>query len=138
MISSLIPDEACNIDSARKRVRRTVNSKQPATEPVKRTRGTGQPPVPAPVFEAASVTRAEDTETPVRRKRGRPPLTAAQLVARSEAAANAVASAARKKKAEATSRLRIGIVSMVQDRDYRTTAQYENYQTWKANLLQAK
>ncbi|KAJ2661667.1 Origin of replication complex subunit 6 [Coemansia sp. RSA 1199] len=138
MISSLIPDEACNIDSARKRVRRTVNSKQPATEPVKRTRSTGQTVVPAPVFEAASVTRAEDTETPVRRKRGRPPLTAAQLAARSEAAANAVASAARKKKAEATSRLRIGIISMVQDRDYRTTSQYENYQAWKANLLQAK
>ncbi|KAJ2354478.1 hypothetical protein GGF43_003245 [Coemansia sp. RSA 2618] len=108
IISTQIPDEIGNVDS------------------------------PPPVFEAASATRKDDVETPVRRKRGRPPMTATQLAAKSEAAAKAVASASRKKKAEATSRLRIGIVAMVQDRDYRTTSQYESYQAWKASMLQAK
>ncbi|KAJ2818770.1 hypothetical protein IWW50_005696, partial [Coemansia erecta] len=138
IISTQISDEIGNVDSAvRKRARRVVNGRHAATEPVKRTVSTRLPAGPPPVFEAASATRKDDVETPVRRKRGRPPMTATQLAAKSEAAAKAVASASRKKKAEATSRLRIGIVAMVQDRDYRTTSQYESYQAWKASMLQA-
>ncbi|KAJ2723867.1 hypothetical protein GGI07_002330 [Coemansia sp. Benny D115] len=34
-------------------------------------------------------------------------------------------------------RPRIGVVSMVQDRDYRETALYANYMVWKENMLQA-
>ncbi|KAJ2310675.1 Origin of replication complex subunit 6 [Coemansia sp. RSA 2705] len=138
-----ISDELGDIDSvARKRARRTASVRQPATEPVKRTNPTrrqapqlGTPPT----FATATVPDGPgDTPVPVRRKRGRPPMSAAQIAAKSEAAAKTAAAAVRRKKAEAASRLRFGIIGMVQDRDYRDTAQYASYQDWKASILKAK
>ncbi|KAJ2852557.1 hypothetical protein IWW36_000186 [Coemansia brasiliensis] len=110
VISTNVPDELGQLlNSARKRTRREATVKQPATEPVNRTRSSNRLGTP-PVFDA-SVPKV--TEPSVRRKPGRPPKTAAQLAAKSEAAVNARAAKARQRKAEAVSRLRFGIISMV-------------------------
>ncbi|KAJ2455064.1 Origin of replication complex subunit 6 [Coemansia sp. RSA 2424] len=72
-------------------------------------------------------------ETPVApKRRGRPAAKTVQT-----AAATAVARiATAKRAAKATAvRPRIGIVSMIQDRDYRETPLYANYQSWRASVL---
>ncbi|KAJ1733732.1 Origin of replication complex subunit 6 [Coemansia biformis] len=128
-----VPDEIGSI--AQKRARRTVDAAQPATEPVRRTYTTrGQLGTP-PVLNTAQQRPADAQETPVRRKRGRPPMTAVQRAAK-EAVKKAAAAASRRKKA-AASRLRIGTVTMIKDQDYRTSQQYADYQLWKANVLKA-
>ncbi|KAJ2799398.1 hypothetical protein H4S07_005446 [Coemansia furcata] len=72
-------------------------------------------------------------ETPVAQKRrGRPATKTAQAAA--TAAVAKLATAKRAAKA-AAARPRIGIVSMIQDRDYRDTPLYANYQSWKASVL---
>ncbi|KAJ2452029.1 Origin of replication complex subunit 6 [Coemansia sp. RSA 2336] len=133
IISSNVPDELGQLpNSARKRTRREAAVSHPATEPVNRTRSSrlGTPPT----FNAPVKSTAEPS---VRRKPGRPPKTAAQLAARSEASVNARAAKNRQRKAEAVSRLRFGIISMIQDRDYKATPQYASYQTWKTSILNA-
>ncbi|KAI9477299.1 hypothetical protein BX667DRAFT_506448 [Coemansia mojavensis] len=108
IISSNVPDELGQLpNSARKRTRRETTVKHPATEPVSRTRSNrfGTPPT----FNAPAKSVAEPS---VRRKPGRPPKTAAQLAAKSEASVNARAAKTRQRKAEAVSRLRFGIISM--------------------------
>ncbi|KAJ2747953.1 hypothetical protein GGI20_000040 [Coemansia sp. BCRC 34301] len=78
-----------------------------------------------------SVSLPEETLV-VPRRRGRPATKAVQA-----AAATAVARLAKAKRAAKTAavRPRIGIVSMIQDRDYRETPLYANYQSWRASVL---
>ncbi|PIA13793.1 hypothetical protein COEREDRAFT_11071 [Coemansia reversa NRRL 1564] len=126
--------------TARKRVRRTVDTQQPATEPVQRTRSIREQLGTPPVLGSVSKNAPEKYETSVRRKRGRPPMTAAQKIAKhaADAAAAVSASAAARRKKAAAVRLRIGTISMVRDQDYRSTPLYESYQQWRKSMLQAK
>ncbi|KAJ2783310.1 hypothetical protein H4R18_001756 [Coemansia javaensis] len=126
------PDEIGTI--ARKRVRRTIQQPAP-TEPAARTRAVRPQPRTPP--DAASPPRPEAQETPVKRKRGRPPLTPAQRAAKEAAREAEKKAAAQPKKAAAAARLRIGTVAMVKDQDYRASQQYSNYRLWKANMLKA-
>ncbi|KAJ2750590.1 hypothetical protein GGI19_005017 [Coemansia pectinata] len=72
-------------------------------------------------------------ETPVAQKRrGRPATKTAQAAAVTAVAK--IATAKRAAKAAAV-RPRIGIVSMIQDRDYRETPLYASYQSWRASVL---
>ncbi|KAJ2057833.1 hypothetical protein GGI17_005410 [Coemansia sp. S146] len=75
-------------------------------------------------------------ETPVvQKRRGRPATKTAQTAA--TAAVAKIATAKRAAKAAAV-RPRIGIVSMIQARDYRETPLYANYQSWRASVLVGK
>ncbi|KAJ2157054.1 Origin of replication complex subunit 6 [Coemansia sp. RSA 552] len=104
---------------SRKRPKRAVSTRQASADPAQVTPSTCRPlaasPAPAPVPKKTSM----DTKTPAKRKMGRS-LKAAPL------------------KKETAPRLRIGIVSMVQNRDYRSTLQFESYQRWKADMLKTK
>ncbi|KAJ2252871.1 hypothetical protein GGI13_003024 [Coemansia sp. RSA 455] len=72
-------------------------------------------------------------ESPVVQKRCSRPATKTVQTAASAAVAK-IATARRAAKAAAI-RPRIGIVSMIQDRDYRETPLYANYQSWRASVL---
>ncbi|KAJ2803515.1 Origin of replication complex subunit 6 [Coemansia guatemalensis] len=126
--------------TVRKRARRTTSIQQPATEPIRRTRSIREQLGTPPVLGTAPKNAPEESETPVKRKRGRPPMTPAQKIAKHAAAATAAvsAAAAARKKKKAAVRLRIGTISMVRDQDYRSTPLYESYQQWRATMLQTK
>ncbi|KAJ2362023.1 Origin of replication complex subunit 6 [Coemansia sp. RSA 2607] len=89
---------------------------------------------------ARKQTEASDTESQTKTvKRQR--LGTAQSKTKSIAskAASAVRKIAQKKSEQAAARRpRIGIVSMVQDRDYRETPLYANYQTWRSAIMSAQ
>ncbi|KAJ2079381.1 Origin of replication complex subunit 6 [Coemansia sp. RSA 988] len=145
-ISTRIPKAATPVPvdeiggTAKKRARRTRNIQQPATEPMQRTRSIREQLGTPPVLGSIPKNTPEESETPVKRKRGRPPMTPAQKITKHAAAAAAAVSAAAvaRKQKKAAVRLRIGTISMIRDQDYRTTPLYESYQQWRTTMLQTK
>ncbi|KAJ2703708.1 Origin of replication complex subunit 6 [Coemansia sp. IMI 209128] len=113
-----VPDEIGSI--ARKRTRTQIEEPTPTA-----TRRTS--------LRAAAKPSMLPAETPVAQKRrGRPATKTPQTAA--AAAVARITTAKREAKATAA-RPRIGIVSMIQDRDYRDTPLYASYQSWRASVL---
>ncbi|KAJ2810265.1 hypothetical protein H4S07_002764 [Coemansia furcata] len=107
-----------------------VTRKKPRTQPI-------EPPLPTSTrcasLRTLRQTNALPAETPVvQKRRGRPATKTAQTAA--AAAVAKLATAKRVAKASAV-RPRIGIVSMIQDRDYRESPLYANYQSWRSSVL---
>ncbi|KAJ2001306.1 Origin of replication complex subunit 6 [Coemansia thaxteri] len=116
------------IGSLMRKRTRTQQQIEPQPTTPQRSSAKRQPPFAA-VSKTPPKTANSNTEP---KRRGRPLSKTAQAVA---AAAAASVKAARRAAKAAAPRPRIGIVSMIQDRDYRDTPLYASYQTWKSAVL---
>ncbi|KAJ2493825.1 hypothetical protein IWW37_000211 [Coemansia sp. RSA 2050] len=117
-LTQAVPDEIGSI--TRKRTRAQIVESPPTA-----TRRTS--------LRTASQSNLLPAEASVAQKRrGR---TATKTPQNAAAAAVAKIATAKREVKAAAARPRIGIVSMIQDRDYRDTPLYANYQAWRASAL---
>ncbi|KAJ1736690.1 Origin of replication complex subunit 6 [Coemansia sp. Benny D160-2] len=144
------PDEVGTV--VHKRVKRVVDNTRAASEPRPRRTSSLRMNVlkKAQATPLALAAPPDPQETPTKRRTTRrinektpTPETPPSLVTKKATAAKRATTAAQNSRSKTASkktaakRPRIGIASMIQDRDYRTLPLYKDYQVWRSRMLKS-